>query len=103
MDWLLDPLSYDFMRQALMASVLVGILCPIIGTYLIVQRMAMLGDVVAHGVLPGLAIASFLISRFWLGPLPAVYLAPLSSPGFAPNRGLSRIPPWPLPFPPSSP
>ncbi|WP_017301404.1 metal ABC transporter permease [Nodosilinea nodulosa] len=60
MDWLLNPLSYDFMRQTRLASVLVGILCPVIGTYLIVQRMAMLGDVVAQGVLPGLAIASFL-------------------------------------------
>ena len=60
MDWLLDPLTYDFMRQALVASLLVGVVCPIVGTYLIVQRMAMLGDVVAHGVLPGLAIATFL-------------------------------------------
>ncbi|MBE9136021.1 metal ABC transporter permease [Nodosilinea sp. LEGE 07088] len=72
MDWLLDPLSYDFMRQALVASLLVGMLCPVIGTYLIVQRMAMLGDVVAHGVLPGLAIASFfnlpiLIGAFTCG------------------------------------
>lgn len=60
MDWLITPLDYEFMRQALVASVLVGILCPVVGTYLIVQRMAMLGDVVAHGVLPGLAIATFL-------------------------------------------
>ena len=60
MDGLISPLSYDFMRQALVASVLVGILCPVVGTYLIVQRMAMLGDVVAHGVLPGLAIAQVL-------------------------------------------
>ncbi|MEM8640729.1 MAG: metal ABC transporter permease, partial [Cyanobacteria bacterium P01_G01_bin.54] len=60
MNWLLDPLSYDFMRQALMAGVLMGILCPIVGTYLLVQRMALLGDVVAHAVLPGLAIANFL-------------------------------------------
>jgi len=60
MDWLLDPLTYGFMRQALTAGVLVGILCPIVGTYLIVQRMAMLGDVVAHAILPGLAIANFL-------------------------------------------
>ncbi|MEB3290889.1 MAG: metal ABC transporter permease, partial [Leptolyngbya sp.] len=60
MDGLLHPLSYDFMRQALAASVLVGILCPVIGTYLVVQRMAMLGDVVAHGVLPGLALAQVL-------------------------------------------
>lgn len=60
MDWLLDPLSYEFMQQALTAGVLMGILCPIVGTYLIVQRMALLGDVVAHAVLPGLAIANFL-------------------------------------------
>ena len=56
MDWLLDLLNYEFMRQALMAGVLMGILCPIVGTYLLVQRMALLGDVVAHAVLPGLAI-----------------------------------------------
>ena len=59
MNWLLDPFTYEFMRQALMAGVLIGILCPVIGTYLIVQRMALLGDVVAHAVLPGLAIANF--------------------------------------------
>jgi manganese/iron transport system permease protein len=67
MDWLLAPLNYDFMRQALLASLLVGILCPVVGTYLIVQRMAMLGDVVAHGVLPGLAIASFFNLPILLG------------------------------------
>ncbi|MBW4460015.1 MAG: metal ABC transporter permease [Nodosilinea sp. WJT8-NPBG4] len=67
MDWLLNPLNYDFMRQALLASLLVGILCPVVGTYLIVQRMAMLGDVVAHGVLPGLAIASFFNLPILLG------------------------------------
>ena len=60
MDWLLEPLSYEFMRQALTGGVLMGILCPIVGTYLIVQRMALLGDVVAHAVLPGLALANFL-------------------------------------------
>ena len=59
MDWLLDPFNYEFMRQALAAGVLMGILCPIVGAYLIVQRMALLGDVVAHAVLPGLAIANF--------------------------------------------
>jgi manganese/iron transport system permease protein len=67
MDGLLAPLSYDFMRQALLASVLVGILCPVVGTYLMVQRMAMLGDVVAHGVLPGLAIAQVLRLPMLLG------------------------------------
>ncbi|MFE4106921.1 metal ABC transporter permease [Almyronema epifaneia] len=67
MDWLLDPLSYDFMRDALMAGILIGILCPVVGTYLIVQRMALLGDVVAHALLPGLAIAHFLGIPLLLG------------------------------------
>lgn len=80
MDWLLEPLNYDFMRQALLASLLVGILCPVVGTYLIVQRMAMLGDVVAHGVLPGLAIASFfnlpvLLGAFTMGLLSTAVIA----------------------------
>lgn len=60
MDWLLDPFNYDFMRQALIAGVLIGTVCPMVGAYLIVQRMALLGDVVAHAVLPGLALANFL-------------------------------------------
>jgi manganese/iron transport system permease protein len=47
------------MRNAIAVGILVGILCPVVGTYLIVQRMALLGDVIAHAVLPGLAIAFF--------------------------------------------
>lgn len=60
LEWLLEPLTFEFMRNALITGILVGILCPVIGTYLIVQRMALLGDVMAHSVLPGLAIAFFL-------------------------------------------
>jgi manganese/iron transport system permease protein len=59
MHWLFDPLAYEFMRIALTAGLLLGILCPIVGTYLVVQQMALLGDVVAHAVLPGLVIAHF--------------------------------------------
>ncbi len=55
----MEPLGYEFMRNAIAVGTLIGILCPVVGTYLIVQRMALLGDVIAHGVLPGLAIAFF--------------------------------------------
>lgn len=57
---LLEPLGYEFFRNALAVGVLIGILCPVMGTYLIVQRMALLGDVIAHAVLPGVAIAHTL-------------------------------------------
>jgi manganese/iron transport system permease protein len=57
---LLEPLHYEFLRNAIAIGLLIGILCPIVGSYLIVQRMALLGDVIAHCVLPGLSISYFL-------------------------------------------
>lgn len=57
---LLDPLHYEFMRNAIAISIAIGILCPVVGSYLIVQRMALLGDVIAHCVLPGLSVSFFL-------------------------------------------
>jgi manganese/iron transport system permease protein len=66
-NWLIEPLSFEFMRNALSVGILVGILCPVVGIYLIVQRMALLGDVIAHAVLPGLAIAFFLKVNILLG------------------------------------
>lgn len=64
---LTDPFSYEFMRNALTVGLVVGVLCPVVGTYLIVQRMALLGDVIAHAVLPGLAIAHVLGLNLALG------------------------------------
>ncbi len=60
LNWVLDPLGYEFMRNAIAISVLIGLLCPVVGSYLIVQRMALLGDVIAHCVLPGLSLSFFL-------------------------------------------
>ncbi|MDB9494721.1 metal ABC transporter permease [Spirulina major CS-329] len=57
--WL--PLTYGFMQRSLIVAVIVGIICAIVGSYLMVQRLALLGDAISHSVLPGLAIA------FWLG------------------------------------
>ncbi|MGF1604371.1 MAG: metal ABC transporter permease [Thermosynechococcaceae cyanobacterium] len=77
---LLEPLGYEFMRNAIAISILVGILCPVVGSYLIVQRMALLGDVIAHCVLPGLSISFFLgidilIGAFGSGILGAFLIA----------------------------
>jgi manganese/iron transport system permease protein len=58
--WFLEPLHLEFMRNAIAISILIGVLCPVVGSYLIVQRMALLGDVIAHCVLPGLSISFFL-------------------------------------------
>ena len=64
---LIEPLSFEFMRLALLAAILLGILCAVVGTYLIVQGMGLLGDVIAHAVLPGLAIAFFFGFDIFIG------------------------------------
>lgn len=64
---LLEPLSFEFMRNALFTAIMLGVLCSVVGSYLIVQRMGLLGDVIAHAVLPGLAIAFFFGVDIFLG------------------------------------
>ena len=84
LDLLLKPLNYEFMQNALTIGILVGLLCPMVGSYLIVQRMTLLGDVIAHCVLPGLSISFFLgidilIGAFISGILGAVLIAWIKS------------------------
>lgn len=56
-DWLLAPLQYNFMLAGLLASALVGIACATLGVYVVLRRMAFIGDALAHTTLPGLVVA----------------------------------------------
>jgi manganese/iron transport system permease protein len=67
MDWLWEPLQYGFMQRSLIVAVLVGIICAVVGSYLMVRRLAMLGDAISHALLPGLAIAFALGANIYLG------------------------------------
>ncbi|MBN1690384.1 MAG: metal ABC transporter permease [Dehalococcoidia bacterium] len=60
-DWLITPFSTNqFMLYALMAGVIVSFTCAIIGTFVVLRGMAFIGDAIAHGVLPGIALALIL-------------------------------------------
>ncbi|NJN83144.1 MAG: metal ABC transporter permease [Caldilineaceae bacterium] len=56
-NWLLEPFQFTFMRFGLLAVALVGLTCAVIGVYVVLRRMAFIGDALAHTVLPGLVIA----------------------------------------------
>jgi len=60
MNWLLQPLQYDFIVRALLAAVVVGVVCSVLGTYIVLRGMAFLGDAMSHTILPGVVIAFFL-------------------------------------------
>jgi len=58
LDALVTPFSTNgFMLQALVAGILVSIACAIAGTFVILRGLAFIGDALAHGVLPGIAVA----------------------------------------------
>lgn len=71
MNFLLEPLTYTFMQRGLLAGTMVGILCAVIGTYVVLRGMAFLGDALAHAILPGVAIAYLFGGNLLLGALAA--------------------------------
>lgn len=55
-NWLVEPLTYPFMQRGLLAAVFVGIVCAVVGTYVVLRGMAFFGDALAHTILPGVAV-----------------------------------------------
>ncbi|WP_433872818.1 zinc ABC transporter permease AztB [Saccharopolyspora sp. CA-218241] len=60
MDWLVLPFEVSFVQRALLAGVLVSLICALVGTWVVLRGMAFLGDAMSHGMLPGVALASVL-------------------------------------------
>lgn len=77
MSFLLDPLAYTFMQRGLAASVIVGIVCAVIGSYVVLRGMAFLGDALAHAILPGVAIAYLMGGNLTIGALIAAIIVAL--------------------------
>jgi ABC-type Mn2+/Zn2+ transport system permease subunit len=75
--WLLTPFSLVFMQRGLLAALIVGVLCAIVGSYVVLRSMAFLGDALAHAVLPGVAIAYLMGENLIIGALIAAVLVAL--------------------------
>ena len=86
MNWLLEPLTYEFMQRGLLASVIVGVLCAVMGTYVVLRGMAFLGDAMAHAILSGVAIAYILRGDLLFGAGVAAVVIALSI-GFFSKEG----------------
>lgn len=56
-DWFIAPFQYGFMQYALVASIIIAVTCGIIGSYVVLRRMAFIGDALAHTALPGVVVA----------------------------------------------
>jgi manganese/iron transport system permease protein len=66
LDYLTDPLQYEFMRRALIEVVLMGAVTGAIGTYVVLRGLSFIGDALSHAIFPGIVIAFLLgASIFW--------------------------------------
>ncbi|NTW09518.1 MAG: manganese ABC transporter permease, partial [Anaerolineaceae bacterium] len=74
---IIEPLMYEFIQRGLIAAVIVGITCGVIGCYVVLKSLAFMGDALAHAILPGVAIAYLLSVNLLLGALVAAFLVAL--------------------------
>ncbi len=66
-DLLLEPLSHPFFVRALLATILVGAVCAVVGTYVVLKGLAFIGDAVSHAAFPGVVTAFIIGGSFYVG------------------------------------
>jgi manganese/iron transport system permease protein len=87
--YLTEPFQHAFMRHAFAAIVLVGVVCGIVGVFVILRGLAFMGDAIAHAVFPGVVIAFVLGGNFLVGAIVAATIVSLAI-GFVTQSGLLR-------------
>ena len=69
LDFLIAPFEFGFMQRALIGSVLVGAICALVGTYVVLRGLAFVGDALAHAAFPGVVIAYLMKANIHVGAI----------------------------------
>jgi manganese/iron transport system permease protein len=64
---LTDPMAYGFMQRGLVAALLVGVVCAVMGTFVVLKGLAFIGDAVSHAAFPGLVVAYIIGAPLYIG------------------------------------
>lgn len=70
-------MQYQFLQQALLVSIVVGIVCGVVGCFIVLRGMALMGDAISHAILPGVAISYMLDINYFYGAAVVGVLAAL--------------------------
>lgn len=87
---IVEPLRFAFFQHALVASVLAGVVCAVVGSYVVLKGLAFIGDAVAHAAFPGVVIAFIAGVPYVLGGGIAAFLTAIGI-GWVTRRGRLRI------------
>lgn len=62
-----DLMQYQYLQHALITAIAVGIMCGVLGSFIVLKGMSLMGDAISHAVLPGIAISYMLGINFFVG------------------------------------
>lgn len=68
-EFIQDLFQYNFLQKALITSIAVGIICGVIGSFIIMRGMALMGDAISHAILPGVALSYIFGVNYFYGAL----------------------------------
>ena len=78
MDALFEPLTFQFFQRALLASVLAGTVCAVVGSYVVLKGLAFIGDAIAHAAFPGVVVAYMVGAPYAIGGGIAAFLTAIT-------------------------
>src|SRR5512143_1578668 len=88
-DAVLDPLAFPFFIRALAAAAIVGLVCAVVGSYMVLRGLAFMGDALSHSAFPGVVAAYLLKAPFYIGAAVAAVGTALAI-GWVTRRGNLR-------------
>jgi manganese/iron transport system permease protein len=88
--FILDPMAYAFMQRGLVAALIVGVVCAVMGTFVVLKGLAFIGDAVSHAAFPGLVVAFILGIPLYIGGAVAAVVTALAI-GLVSRRGRLRF------------
>lgn len=69
--YIVEPFQYSFLVRALIAAVIISVICPLVGVFVVTRGYGFMGDAMAHSILPGMALALIAGMSPWVGMLPS--------------------------------
>jgi manganese/iron transport system permease protein len=88
-DAILEPLQYSFLVRGLVAAILVGAICAVVGTFVVLKGLAFIGDALAHIAFTGIVVAFLAGFSFYIGALVAAVVAAIGIGTISQRTGVS--------------
>ena len=88
-EWIAEPLGYSFLVRGFVAAIMIGIICAVVGTFVVLKGLAFIGDALAHIAFTGIVVAFLAGFSFYIGALAAAVIAALGIGAVSQRTGVS--------------